>query len=109
MLSARGRRAVLFEHGDVNEPVLAEELRYLPYAELDLILVEGYKHEPIPKIELHRPSLGKPLLFPHDPQIIAIAVDAPLPRQPTIPLLDLNQPERIAEFIHRRLLMARHG
>ena len=72
--------------------------------ELDIILVEGFKHHPIPKIELHRPSLGYPLLYRQDPAVIAVAADAPLPMPISIPVLALNDPPAIAAFIHNCLL-----
>ncbi len=99
MLSSPWRRAIITEHAERRERGLAEELAYFDQASVDLILVEGYKHEPFPKIELHRPALGKPLLFPQDPSIIAIATDGPLPADPAIPRFDLNAPAAIAEFI----------
>ncbi|HIE53800.1 MAG TPA: hypothetical protein EYP90_01240 [Chromatiaceae bacterium] len=64
---------------------------------LDLVLVEGYKHAAFPKIELHRSGLQKPLLFPCDSNIIAIAADRPIAT--ILPQLDLNQPGEIAAFI----------
>ncbi|HLF24656.1 MAG TPA: molybdopterin-guanine dinucleotide biosynthesis protein MobB, partial [Burkholderiales bacterium] len=66
---------------------------------LDLILVEGFKAESFPKIELHRSSLGHPLLCTLDPSIIAIATDAPLTVELRIPTLDLDRPEKIVDFI----------
>lgn len=99
MLSSSHRRAVITELPEVREPALDDELRHFDQTGLDLILVEGFKHERFPKIELHRPALGRPLLFPDDDTIIAIASDAPLPVEPAIPRLDLNDPERIAHFI----------
>ena len=67
----------------------------------DLVLVEGFKHVPFPKIELHRPALGKPLLYPQDPTIVAIATDAPLAAVPVIPVLDLAASDEIGEFVLR--------
>jgi len=99
MLCSPWRRAVITEHEDRRERGLAEELAYFDPAGVDLILVEGFKHERFPKIELHRPALGKPLLFPGDPAIIAIATDGPLPVEPPIPRFDLNAPRPIADFI----------
>ena len=88
-----------------NEPDLAEALSILNADELDLVLVEGFKRDPFPKIELHRPALGKPLLFPHDGNIIAIALDAPLQETPaTIPCLDLNDIEAMVRFICDNIL-----
>ena len=71
---------------------------------LDLILVEGFKHEAFPKIELHRPELGKPPMYPHDDNVIAFATNATAPADISIPVLDLNQVENIAEFIVTRFL-----
>ena len=104
MLSSSHRRAVLTEHAEPADPSLNQELLYLDQAAVDLLLVEGFKREALPKIELHRPALGQPLLSPNDPHIIAIATDAALAPAPTIPCLDLNQPEQIAAFILTRFL-----
>ncbi len=99
MVVSRKRRAVIHEYPDRGEVNLFDQLPYLGEVELDLILVEGFKHAPIAKIELHRPRLGHPLLFPDDPHVIAVATDAPLAVPCPLPQLDLNRPERIAEFI----------
>ena len=70
----------------------------------DLVLVEGYKRESFPRIELHRVALGKPLIYPKDPQVIAIAADAPMDTGlDGPPWLDLNEPKAIAAFILERL------
>lgn len=84
-----------------DEPRLQEVLDMLDPRRLDLVLVEGFKSEPIPKIELHRAALGLPLMFPHDPHIVAIASDgAPLAVDPgRLPHLDLGRPGQIASFV----------
>jgi len=70
------------------------------------VLVEGFRHEPIPKIEIHRPALGTPLLCAGDDLILALACDEP-PAQPVgIPLLDLNDPPAIAGWIREWLKRA---
>ncbi|MDD5036588.1 MAG: molybdopterin-guanine dinucleotide biosynthesis protein B [Methylococcaceae bacterium] len=102
MLSSSHRRAIITEHAEIRERGLEEELGYFDQTGLDLILVEGFKQERFSKIELHRPLLGKPLLFPEDPSIIALAADGELPIQANIPLLDLNSPGQIAAFILNR-------
>jgi molybdopterin-guanine dinucleotide biosynthesis protein MobB len=101
LIASRRRMALVREYGDDRlEPVLPEVLNALDPSGLDLVLVEGFKDEPFPKIELHRPSMGKPLLYPDDPNIIAIATDAALPEDPARPrLLELNDPEAIATFV----------
>jgi molybdopterin-guanine dinucleotide biosynthesis protein MobB len=100
LVASRRRWALITEQDDGRpEPRLAELLPQLDHAQLDLILAEGFKHEAIPKIELHRAALGKPLLHPDDPTVVAIASDAPLDPVPAIPLLDLNRPAEIADFV----------
>jgi len=66
--------------------------------------VEGFKRAIIPKLEIHRPSHGRPLLHPEDPNIVAVACDAPV--QTSLPVLDINDPAAIAEFIMRHLRLA---
>lgn len=71
----------------------------------DLVLIEGFKHQPIPKIEIWRPETGVPLLAPADPYIVAIATTAKritrLPKESPTPVLDLNDMGAIASFIMR--------
>lgn len=102
MLSSALRRAVMTERPQAQDPSLAEELAYFDQDAVDLILVEGFKREPFPKIELCRPALGQPLRFPEDDAIIAVASDGPLPLPTRLPLLDLNNPQAIADFILER-------
>ncbi|MCB1955231.1 MAG: molybdopterin-guanine dinucleotide biosynthesis protein B [Rhodocyclaceae bacterium] len=87
--------------------VLMRELRRDPEENLhnllarlsscDLVLVEGFKSTPIPKIEVYRPSHGKPPLHPEFPSVIAVATDAPC--DTALPVLDLNNHEAIADYI----------
>jgi len=97
LIASRHRWALVVERA--REPRLDEVLLELDQAALDLILVEGFKDEHFAKIELHRPSLRRPLLFPDDDAIIAVASDAPLNDTRRLPQLDLNRPEEIAAFI----------
>jgi len=106
LVASRRRRALVTETEDGHEPRLDELLRHLDPDSLDLVLVEGFKAEPFPKIELHRPSLGHPLLCLADRSIVAVATDAPLPIEPGVPRLDLNRPTEIVEFILRTLNVA---
>ncbi len=100
MVASRHRWALMVETPRQNDdPQLEALLQHLDTGTLDLILVEGFKHAAIPKIELHRPALSKPLLFPEDPQIMAIASDAPLGQQTDLPVMQLNDPEAVADFI----------
>ena len=99
MLVSTHRRAIITEIIPEREPRLDEQLQLFDQSELDLILVEGFKAEPFPKIELHRPSLNKPFLYPNDPDIIAIASDCRLETPDYLTQLDINQPEMVAGFI----------
>lgn len=94
---ATGARFVLFhELHDSAEPDLAALLARM--APADLYLAEGFKSAPVAKLEIHRPGLGKPPLWPDWPDIIAVASDAPLPGCP-LPTLDLDAPAAITDFI----------
>ena len=75
MLASPYRVAIMRELRGEAEPSLAEHVARL--APADLTLVEGYKWEPIAKLEVYRPSLGKPALYPDDRNIVAVASDAP--------------------------------
>lgn len=87
--------------------VLMHELRGAPepgFAELagrvspcDLLLVEGFKREKLPKLEVYRAVTGEPLLHPQDPDIVAVASDQPL--ETKMPRLDLNDAPAIASFV----------
>ena len=65
---------------------------------VDLLLVEGFKFHPHRKIEIYRPSLGKPARYPDDPFVIAVASDEALPGLP-LPWFPLSDPPTIARFI----------
>jgi len=104
MLVGSDRRWALMVETDNNKNSLGDFILKLDHENLDLILVEGFKPESIPKIELTRPTLGNPLFYPEDKSVIAVATDAELPVKTTLPILDLNNPEQIAEFIISRFL-----
>ncbi|MCK5355172.1 MAG: molybdopterin-guanine dinucleotide biosynthesis protein B [Methyloprofundus sp.] len=99
MLVSSHRRAMMTEFDAVQEPKLDEQLSHFDQSCLDLILVEGFKAENFPKIELHRPSLALPLLYTDDHSIIAIAADQSLLLNREIVSLDLNDIPQIAQFI----------
>ena len=99
ILASPFRQIMITERNPERPVTLAEQLAMLSGNDYDLILVEGFRHEPFAKIELHRPSLGKPLLYPSDSHIIAIATDSALATATHLPLLDLNDIKAIADFI----------
>ena len=104
MLVASARReALVIEKASPSEPHLDNLMGRLNQDELDLILVEGFKQVAFPKIELHRPSVGKPALYPQDSSVIAVATDAALPAPTDLPVLDINDPDAIAAFILQRI------
>jgi molybdopterin-guanine dinucleotide biosynthesis protein B len=103
MVASSRRFALMHELRDAPEPSLEELIARM--AAVDLLLVEGFKRDSHPKLEVHRPSVGKPFLYPDDPHIVAIASDAPLTAP--LPVLPLADVAAIADFILRRLGMDR--
>jgi len=99
MIASPYRIAIMRELRGQPEPPLAELLTRLSPA--DLTLVEGYKWETLPKIEVHRPALGKPALFHDDPAIVAVVSDAPRPLEARAELawLDLNDAARVMGWL----------
>ena len=96
VLMLSGERWVLMhELRGAPEPTLQEQLRLL--APCDLVLIEGYKAATVPKIEIHRPSLGRPPLWPENPHVVAVASDETL--DCPLPLLPLNDAQAVASFI----------
>lgn len=103
MLIASDKRcALITEYEEQAEPDLGKLINKLDLENIDLIMVEGFRHLPFPKIELHRPSTRKKLIFPEDKSVIAVASDENL-ETGHLPLLNLNAPEEIAGFINRWL------
>jgi len=99
LLVSDQRWVLMHELRDEPEPGLHAQLRCL--SRCDLVLVEGFKDVAIPKIEVHRPSQGRPLLHPGNPAIVAVATDGALGGGSGGPLccLDLNDPAAVADFI----------
>ena len=83
-------------HGDPTVHQLLAEL-----VECDWVLVEGFKHADLLKIEVWRAGTGKPVQYPNDPYVVAIATDSPeaLPEPTGLPLFDLNAPDAVADFL----------
>jgi molybdopterin-guanine dinucleotide biosynthesis protein B len=98
LVSSANRWALVHELRGEAELTLDALLRRL--SPVDLVLVEGYKRGSHPKLEVHRARVGKPLLYPDDPAIVAVASDERLPAA-RVPVIDLDDVERIAEFLMR--------
>src|SRR5258708_27648043 len=99
VLVGSGQRwAIVHELRGEAEPTLAMLLEKA--SPVDLVLVEGYKGGSHPKLEVYRAAVGKPLLHPDDPAIVAIASDEPLPSA-RVPVVDLDDVERIVDILLR--------
>ncbi len=104
LVSSSRRWALIHELAENEEEAqLPTLLDKIERDSVDLVLVEGFKHGTHPKIELHRPSLGHPYLYPEDPHIVALASDEAPPPGLELPHLNLNDPAEIALFIQARL------
>ncbi|TRZ93829.1 MAG: molybdopterin-guanine dinucleotide biosynthesis protein B [Rhodocyclaceae bacterium] len=102
LLISEQRWVLMHELRGAAEPSLDEQIAR--FSECDLVLVEGFKHTPIPKLEVHRPSVGKPLIVGSGVEtIVAVATDEPgvVSRQTGLPVLDINDRDAITDFILR--------
>lgn len=100
VLASGQRWALLHELRDQPEPGLDDLLARM--APVDIVLVEGFKSHRFPKIEVHRPDAGHTLMAPGDDSVVAVAADVALDGL-TVPLLDVNRAESVADFIVRYL------
>ena len=102
MVSSANRWALMHEHRGAPEASLEELVSHM--SPVDLVIVEGFKQHPHPKLEVYRAALGKPLLCRDNPAIVAVAGDARIAGLP-VPVLDLDDVAAIAGFIatHCRL------
>ena len=96
LVSSVNRFALMHELRGAAEPNLAHLLSLL--APVDFVLVEGYKPEPLPKIEVHRVANGKPLIYPNDPTVLAVATDD-AQAGADVALIALEDAEALADFV----------
>ena len=99
LISSAVRWALMVEQDQGKDPCLEYLFNCLDHSQLDLVLVEGFKHDSFPKIELHRVEVNKPLLYPDDPNIMAIAADQSLALERQLPQLDINDLDAIKAFV----------
>lgn len=99
LLACNDRWALMHERRTEAETTLSELLGRL--SPCDLVLIDGFKQEPVPKLEVYRPENGKPPLFPERNDIVAVASDAAL--ETALPVLPLNDMNAIADFVMARL------
>ncbi|MGH8669579.1 MAG: molybdopterin-guanine dinucleotide biosynthesis protein B, partial [Burkholderiales bacterium] len=102
LVTSSRRWVLMHELRGAHEPAFEEQIKRL--SPCDLLLVEGFKHAPIPKLEVWRAEPGEPLLHPNDAHIVAVATDARIDTR--LPLLDLNDDVAIARFILGHLKLA---
>ncbi len=100
LVASRRRWALMVETADnESDPGVEELIARLHSEELDLVLVEGFKLSALPKIELYRTASRRPLRCTQDATVIAVAVDGALTESVDCPVLDLNAPHSVADFI----------
>ena len=102
LVTSSRRWALMHELRGAPEPVLQDLVAHI--APCDLLLVEGYKHEPIPKLEVYRSVVGESLLFPQDAHIVAVASDQHV--DTLLPQFSLDDAPAIAAFIVRHAGLA---
>ena len=96
LVASANRFALIHELRGAPEPSLEDLLSRM--APADIVIVEGFRHGAHPKIEIFRPELGKPALYPDDPMIVAVASHEPI-AGPNVPWLPLDDPEAIADYV----------
>jgi molybdopterin-guanine dinucleotide biosynthesis protein B len=99
VISSDRRLAKIREYETPTDPTVHQLIAEL--APCDWVLIEGFKREALPKIEIWRAATGKPVQYPDDPNIIAVCTDSPalLPRPTDLPMLDLNDAESVTAFL----------
>jgi molybdopterin-guanine dinucleotide biosynthesis protein B len=99
LVSSSKRWAMMHELRGAPEPGLQEQLKH--FSPCDLVIVEGFKSEPMPKVEVHRKASTAPLLHPDDRHVVAVATDERLDTR--LPQIDLDDAEAVALFIIQHL------
>ena len=103
MVSSGERWALMHEMRGEAEASLEQQIARM--SPCDLLLIEGYKHYPLPKLEIHRAASGRPALYPEDEHIVALATDTRLPTH--LPQFDLEDYDAIAAFVLATLELKR--
>ena len=103
VIASDRQSALICERPESIDPELSSLLPEFAMDDVDLILVEGFSDQPFPKIELFR-GQDQPRYL-KDPWIIALATDCKLPYEPPIPLLEINDPAAVADFLAARVFL----
>ncbi len=100
LIASQNRMALIREFEQPTELTVYQMIAELQ-ASVDWVLVEGFKHSALPKLEVWRASVGKPARYVSDPCIVAIATDSPgqLPEPTLLPVMDLDDAEALADFL----------
>ena len=102
LVTSSRRWVLMHELRGEHEPRFEDQLRHL--SPCDLLIVEGFKYAPIPKLEVWRAETGESLLHPNDPHFVAIVTDAKVDTR--LPVLDLNNADAVAAFVVSHLELA---
>jgi len=102
LVTSSRRWVLMHELRGEHEPRFDDQLRHL--SPCDLLIVEGFKYAPIPKLEVWRAATGEALLHPNDPHFVAVVTDAKV--ETRLPVLDLNDAEAVAAFVVSHLQLA---
>lgn len=104
LISSPAKLALVKQHAE-SPPI--DELIANYFGDVDIILTEGFKKSGLPKIEIHRAERSPTLLCrgeEHDPTLLAVASDETLDLD--VPVLDLNNPAQVADFIETNIIHA---
>ena len=96
LISSSDRWALLHENRGATEPSVEDLVALM--TPVDLVIVEGFKRHAHPRLEVHRPSTGRPLICSEESEIVAVASDMKVTGC-SVPVLDLNDVDTIANFI----------
>lgn len=105
LIASKYRWALISENANPQqEATLNTLIKQLDQAALDIVLVEGFKFERFPKIEVYRADTATaksvhPPLFLSDPDVVAVATDKPLTPKNGVTLLDINNIKQVSQFI----------
>ncbi|MGH8676453.1 MAG: molybdopterin-guanine dinucleotide biosynthesis protein B [Burkholderiales bacterium] len=102
LVTSSRRWVLMHELRGGKEPSFEDQVKHL--SPCDLLIVEGFKYAPIPKLEVWRAVTGEPLLHPNDPHFVAVVTDAKV--ETRLPVLDLNNPDVVAAFVVSHLKLA---